>query len=542
MIRASGDEDKRRVLLIIGALLVAQFLSGLDTIIVVTALPTIVGDLGGLSELSWVVTVYLLSSTIASPILGKLSDLMGRKALFLLSLIIFLGGSALAGLSHSILQLIVFRAVQGIGGGGLGVLSRIIVADVVPGRQLGRVQGIMSSTFAVSSVAGPLIGGLLVQHVSWRWIFYVNIPFGLAILVVAAVVLPKSTNRAGVTIDYLGSLLLAVSVIAFLLATTWAGSRLPWNSPEIFELLLGGLVCAFLFVSWERRAREPIMPTRLFRDRVFTISSASGFVLGMAMFGPWVVLPLFLQVVTGVSATDSGLLMLPLLVTFTATSVIVGFLITRYGKYRVFPIIGTTLMLVGFFLYTRMGAHSSRLEVSVYMAVVGMGIGLMLEVLTIAVQNAVHPKDLGAATAGVGFFNSIGGTFGTAVYLSIMNIGLAHWLPRLLPAGVRLRPSVLEGSPSEIKSLPPAIHNAVVNSFAFSIHTVLLYVVPLAAIGLLMVVFLPSIPLREVSVSDLLLAEGGPVVLPLVTMNEHLAAESHHLSSVPATDTSGSVP
>jgi len=504
MLSTQTTDQKRNVIVVFGALLLTQFLSGLDTIILVTALPTIVGDLGGLRELSWVLTVYMLTSTASSPIIGKLSDLIGRKTLFQLSLIVFLGGSALSGFSHSIGQLIAFRAIQGIGAGGLGVLSRTIVADIVPGRQLGRYQGIMTSSFAISSVAGPLVGGLIVDHASWRWIFYVNLPLGFLALVVASVALKVPSHRRRVAIDYRGSALLVASVVAFLLATTWAGNRYGWGSPQIVGLYVGGLALAAVFAYSERRAREPIMPPGLFKNRIYTVASASGFVLGMAMFGPWVVLPIFLQVVTGVSATNSGLLILPLLGAFTLSSVCTGLLITKTGRYRIFPIIGTFLMLIGFLLYTRMGLTTTRLETSLYMVVVGAGIGLMLEVLTIAVQNSAAPEDLGAATAGVGFFNSIGGAFGTALCLSIMNSGLAKWLPRLVPAGVHLRPSVLEGSPSQIRALAPAVHSGVVRSFDLAIHTVFWSVVPLAAIGFVMVLFLREVPLREVSVGELL--------------------------------------
>lgn len=494
----------QNVAAVFGALLLTQFLSGLDTIILITALPTIVGDLGGLRELSWVLTVYMLTSTAVSPLVGKLSDMMGRKTLFQASLVVFLAGSALSGQAHSLLELIVFRGIQGVGGGGLGVLGRTIVADIVPGRQLGRLQGIMTSTFAISSVAGPLVGGFLVDHASWRWIFYINIPLGLVALAVVGSALKVPDARRRVVVDYQGSALMVASVSCLLLAATWAGTRYGWGSGLILGLLAVGVVLAGAFVVVEARTGEAIMPVHLFRDRVFSVASASGFVLGMAMFGPWTVMPIFLQVVNGVSATNSGLLLLPLLIAFTISSVATGFLITRYGRYRVFPIAGTALMFLGFYLYTRMGLSTSRTEASVYMVVVGVGIGLMLEVLTIAVQNAVHPRDLGAATAGVGFFNSIGGSFGTAVYLSVLNGGLAHWLPRFVPAGTRLQPGVMEGSPAEIRSLPGAVHHGVVLAFSHAVHTVFVWVVPLAAIGFVMVLFLREVPLREESALDLL--------------------------------------
>ncbi|HEX5268247.1 MAG TPA: MDR family MFS transporter [Acidimicrobiales bacterium] len=503
--------SNQNVAAVFGALLLAQILSGLDTIILVTALPTIVGDLGGLKDLSWVITIYLLTSTAVAPLAGKLSDMMGRKALFQLSLVVFLVGSALSGQSRSLLELILFRGIQGIGGGGLGVLGRTIVADIVPGRQLGRLQGILTSSFAISSVAGPLVGGLLVDHASWRWIFYINMPIGILALVVVGVTLDLPRNPRRVQVDYAGSVLMTASMSCLLLATTWAGIRFGWGSAPIVGLLAGGCALAAAFVLVEARTGEAVLPVHLFRNRVFAVASASGLVLGMAMFGPWTVMPIFLQVVTGASATNSGVLLLPLLISFTVSSVATGFLITRYGRYRVFPIAGTALMVVGLTLYTRMGISTSRLEASVYMLVVGVGIGLMLEVLTIAVQNSIHPRDLGAATAGVGLFNSLGGAFGTAVYLSILNGAMAHWLPRLVPRSVHLAAGVLQGSPTGIRALAPGVRHGVVEAFARSLHTVFVWVVPLGVVGLLMVIFLPEVPLREQSASELLAAEGAGI-------------------------------
>jgi len=493
-----------RVLPVFCALLLAQLLAGLDTIILITALPTIVGDLGGLNELSWVLTAYMLTSTASTPLLGKLSDLVGRKTLFQLSLLVFLAGSALSGQSHSITELIAFRGLQGIGAGGLGVLGRTIVADIVPGRQLGKYQGIMTSSFAIASVAGPLVGGFFVDHASWRWIFYVNLPLGLVVLAVTAVALHLPGTRRRVVLDYRGSLLLVASIVCVLLASTWAGTRYRWDSAPVLGLLGTGAGLAAAFVVEERRAPEAVMPIRLFRDRVYAVSSAAGFVLGMAMFGPWSVMPIFLQVVTGASATNAGLLLLPLLAAFTFTSVFAGVMITRLGRYRVFPIVGTALMVVGFVFYASMNASTTRLQASVYMVVVGLGVGLMLQVLTIAVQNSVDPHDLGAATAGVQFFNTIGGSFGTAIYLSILSGGLSHWLPRLVPPSAHLSPSILEGSPSQIRTLPAHVHAGVVQSYAQAVHSVFVGVVPLAAVGFVMMLFLRDVPLRDASALELL--------------------------------------
>src|SRR5215470_10635681 len=408
--------DQRRIYVIIGALLLGMLLAALDQTIVATALPTIAGDLHGLSHLSWVVTAYLLASTVSTPLWGKLGDLYGRKIFFQAAIIIFLVGSVLAGLAHSMLELIAFRAVQGIGGGGLLTGAQTIVADVVPARERGRYQGLFGSVFGVTSVIGPLIGGFFVDNLSWRWVFYVNLPIGAVALAVVAAVLPGRLSRVQHRIDYLGTVLLAGAATSLVLITSLGGTTFAWSSAQIF--ILGGLavVLGAAFVWAESKAAEPVVPLHLFRNRVFSASSAVGFVVGFALFGAIAYLPQYMQIVKGVSPTLSGLRLLPLMAGLLTTSIVTGRLVTRWGRYRVFPIVGTATMTLGLYLLSHLGVTTGIWLSSLYMLVLGAGIGASLQVLVVAVQNAVSYADLGAATGGATFFRSIGGSFGTAVF------------------------------------------------------------------------------------------------------------------------------
>src|SRR5215468_10161231 len=416
-----GEVGQRRRLIIIGALLLGMLLAALDQTIVATALPTIAGDLHGLSHLSWVITAYLLASTVSTPLWGKLGDLYGRKTFFEAAIVIFLVGSALCGLAHSILILIVFRAIQGIGGGGLLTGAQTIVADVVPARDRGRYQGLFGSVFGVTSVLGPLIGGFFVDNLSWRWVFYVNLPIGAAALIVVAAVLPGQLRRAEHRIDYLGTVLLAGAATSLVLLTSLGGTTFAWSSAPIFILGAIAVVCGALFVWAESKAAEPVVPLHLFRNRVFSASSAVGFVVGFAMFGAIAYLPQYEQIVKGVSPTISGLRLLPLMAGLLTTSIICGRLVTRWGRYRIFPIIGTATMTVGLYLLSHLGVTTSLWLSSLYMLVLGAGIGASLQVLVVAVQNAVSYTDLGAATDGATFFRSIGGSFGTATFGAVFS-------------------------------------------------------------------------------------------------------------------------
>lgn len=485
----------RQILVVFSGLMLGMFLASLDQTIVATALPTMVGELGGLEHLSWVVTAYLVTSTVAAPLYGKVSDLYGRKIVFQAAIAIFLIGSVLSGLSQSMGQLIGARAVQGLGAGGLMVMAMTIVGDILSPRERGRYQGYIGSVFAVSSIAGPLLGGFLVDNLSWRWVFYINLPIGLAALVVTSAVLNLPFRRVEHPVDYVGAGLLVGGVSSLLLVTVWGGSEYPWVSSVILGLAATAFVLIVAFLWWERRAPEPILPLRLFRNRTFTITSGAGFIVGLGMFGGIIFLPLFLQVVTGASATNSGLLLLPLMAGVLTSSITSGRLITRTGRYKAFPLVGTAVMTVAMFLLSTMGPSTSYLLSSAYMLALGLGMGLVMQVLVVAVQNAVSAEDLGVATSSASFFRSLGGSFGTALFGSILTSRLAYHLGDLV-SGEGSALGDLTGSPELIGQLPPQIRTTVVEAFSDSITTVFATAIPFVLIAFVLVLLLPELPLR----------------------------------------------
>jgi EmrB/QacA subfamily drug resistance transporter len=487
----------RQVLVIIVSLLLGMLLAALDQTIVATALPTIVGDLGGAEHISWIITAYLLAATVSTPLWGKLGDLYGRKFFFQLSIVIFLAGSALSGLATSMLWLIVSRALQGLGGGGLIVGAQAIVGDVVSPRERGKYQGLFGAVFAVTTVIGPLIGGLLTQHVSWRWVFYVNLPVGAVALVVTAIVLPSNLSRIHRVIDYWGAVLLALGVTALVLLTSLGGTSYPWNSPMTYVFGASAVVLLVIWALVERRAPEPILPLRLFANRVFSAASAIGFVVGFAMFGAITYLPVFLQVAKGADPTKSGLQLLPMMAGVLTTSVLSGFLISRWGRYKVFPVVGTAVLTVGMYLLSTVGPSTADGVMYLYMLVFGAGLGGVMQVLVIAVQNAVAHRDLGIATAGATFFRSIGGSFGTAVFGAIFANVLGGRLAEQLH-GVPVPPG-LEGSvnPADLAQLSPEVLTGIVNAYASTIQTVFLVAVPIAAVAFVLTWLLPEIQLRH---------------------------------------------
>jgi len=489
----------RRVLLVIGALMMGMLLAALDQTIVATALPTIAGDLHGLSHLSWVVTGYLLAATVSTPLWGKLGDMYGRKIFFQAAIVIFLVGSALSGLSSSMIELIGFRALQGLGAGGLMVGAQAIIGDVVPPRDRGKYQGIFGAVFGLSSVAGPLLGGFFVQNLSWHWIFYINLPLGALALVVTTGALPSALRRVKHVIDYLGAVVLAGGVTCLVLLTTLGGTTYPWGSAPIVILAVLGVVLLTVFVLVERRAAEPILPLHLFKNRVFAASSAIGFIVGFSMFGAITYLPTYLQVVRGASPTGSGLELLPLMAGLLVTSVGSGLLITRWGRYKIFPILGTAVMTVGLFLFSLLGVSTSTLTISLFMVVLGLGLGGVMQVLVIAVQNAVPHGDLGVATSGATFFRSIGGSFGTAIFGAIFANVLTGNLARYL-AGTKL-PAGFSGaagaSPAALAKLPPAVHTGYIQAVNASLHPVFLWAVPFAILAFAITWLLKEVPLRK---------------------------------------------
>ncbi|HET9091391.1 MAG TPA: MDR family MFS transporter [Acidimicrobiales bacterium] len=495
----------RQVLTVFSGLMLGLFLAALDQSVVATALPTIAGDFHGLNRLTWVVTAYLLTSTASAPLYGKISDLWGRKKIFQFSIVLFLAASALAGLSQNMNELIIFRGLQGLGAGGLMVLAMSIIGDVVPPLERGRYQGYFGAVFGVSSVAGPLIGGFLVQSISWRWIFYINLPIGAAALAVTTVVLKDRSVRRAHKIDYLGALILVAGVSALLLVTTLGGSPggygYPWGSWQIITMIAAGVLLVGLFVLREMKAAEPIVPMYLFRKRVFTASNAAGFIIGLAMFGAIIYLPVYLQVVKGVTPTVSGLELLPLMVGLLGSSILSGQLISRRGRYKIFPVLGTAVTTAGMALLSLLSPTSSDLEISALIFILGVGIGLVMQVLVLAVQNGVDYKDLGTATSLGSFFRSMGGAFGTAILGAVLTDRLTGNLLRALPAPARPHikqiSQLIVGSPKDLKLLPATIHTAAVQAYVHSIDTVFIVAAPITFLAFVFALFLPEIKLRS---------------------------------------------
>ena len=491
----------REILVVMSGLMAGMLLAALDQTIVSTALPTIVGELGGVEHLSWVVTSYLLATTVSTPLYGKISDLYGRKVVFQAAIIIFVTGSILCGLSQDLLQLIVFRGIQGLGAGGLMAMAFAILGDILSPRERGRYTGYMGAVFAFASVAGPLLGGFFVDNLSWRWVFYVNVPVGVLALLITSRALNLPFARRDHVIDFQGAALLVAGTSSILLVLVWGGSEFAWGSPVIVGLALTGVALIVAFVLWEHHATEPILPLRLFRDSIFSIASVLSFVLGCAMFGGIIFLPVFLQIVTGASATNSGLLLLPLMTGLMVTSVSSGRIITRTGRYKIWPALGLATAALGMFLLSTMDPTTTRLQSSLYMVVLGLGLGMVMQVLILAVQNSVPYEDLGVATSASNFFRSMGGSFGVAVFGAVLTARLETELPRFLPPGAADRvggdATALVNSPEAIRALPADIADGIVQAMSGSVTTIFLLAVPILVFGSVVACFLKELPLRE---------------------------------------------
>jgi EmrB/QacA subfamily drug resistance transporter len=489
-----GETSPRRRRLIFAALLLVLFVASLDQTIVSTALPTIVGDLGGQQHLSWVVTAYLLASTVVGPLYGKLGDLYGRKRVLQVALVLFLIGSALCGAAQTMPQLIAFRAVQGLGGGGLLVVAMAVVGDLVPPRERGRYQGLFGGVFGVSVVAGPLLGGFFVDNLSWRWIFYVNLPLGAAALAVIMVAFHSQQTTERHRIDWLGAALLAAGLSGVILYTSLGGTTYAWTSPWMLAALIGGFALLALFPFVEARAAEPILPLELFRNQTFRTTSAIGFVIGFALFGSVTFIPLYLQIVKGHSPTGSGLLMTPMMLGVLATSTASGFLISRYGRYRVFPIAGTAVSTVALFLLSKLAVDTSTGVAAAYMLILGLGLGMVMQVLVLAAQNAVDYRLLGVATSGTTLFRQVGGSIGVSVFGAIFTNRLGQEVAHRLPPGVH---APAHASPALIHQLPPAIHALYIEAVAVALHPVFLTATAIMAVGFALAWRLRDVPLRE---------------------------------------------
>ncbi|GIF51575.1 EmrB/QacA subfamily drug resistance transporter [Asanoa ferruginea] len=491
--------SRRQMNVIYGTVVLGLLLAAMDQTVVATALPTIVGDLGGASHLSWVVTAYLLAQTIAAALAGKFGDQFGRKRIFQVSAMVFILGSVLCGAAQSLLWLVFSRAVQGIGAGGLLVTATALIGDVIPLRDRGRYQGGLGAVFGLATVIGPLIGGLFTDSsLGWRWVFYINVPLAVVVILVAARTIPAIESRGRPVIDYLGIVLIGTGAAGLTLATSWGGTEYAWSSPVIIALFAVSVLLLIAFGFAERRAREPVLPIRLFQSRVFVVSAALSFVVGFTLLGALTFLPTYLQWVQGVSATVSGVRTLPLVVGLLVTAVLAGNTVSRTGRYKVFPIVGGLIMALGLYLLSRMGSGTSTLNTSLYMFVFGVGIGLSMQILIIIVQNTVAYRDLGVATSGVTFLRTLGSSFGAAVFGTIFANQLNHHLTDALRQTGVLPPGVL-GLPTAVHNLPPAQSGPIIEAYAQSVHALFLYAVPVPLVAFALAWFLKEVPLRDMA-------------------------------------------
>jgi EmrB/QacA subfamily drug resistance transporter len=504
----AGLMTHRQVLTVIGGLMVGLFLAALDQTIVATALPTIVGDLGGLNEYSWTVTAYLLFATASTPLYGKIGDLYGRKRIFQIAILIFVAGSLVSGVATSMATLIAGRSIQGLGAGGLIALTLAIVGDIVSPRERGRYQGLFGAVFGIASVLGPLLGGFFTEQLTWRWVFWINVPLGLVALLTIQRTLHLPPKRVEHKVDYVGAALIVAAVTSILLVTVWGGKEYAWDSATIIGLAVFGLVMLVVFVLWELRVPEPLLPMRLFGNPVFTNTSVTSFLFGFTFFGAIIYLPIYLQIVRGYSPTESGLMLLPLVLGIFITSAGSGQLVTRTGRYKIFPVVGLAIIPLSLLWLSSLEADTPIWNLSLRIFVLGLGLGLVIQTLVVAVQNAVEPRDLGVATSSNTFFRSMGGAIGTAVFGSVLTSALTSELTKVMQdlaavlppeAMAQFDPASLQTDPAAIQALPEAIRVPVQEAFTAALDQVFLVGVPVIAVAFVLTLFLPEIPLRETS-------------------------------------------
>ena len=489
----------REVLIVLPGLLMAILLAMLDNLIVSTALPRIVGDLGGVAHLSWVVTAYILASTITTPFYGKLGDMYGRKKFFIAAIIIFLAGSALSGLSQSMAELIAFRAIQGLGAGGLMVGAMATLGDIVAPRERGRYMSYMMVVMMLATIGGPLLGGFITTSFSWRWIFYINIPLGGAALVYLLATLHVPAKKVSHRVDYLGGSLLAVAATALILLATWGGTQYAWGSPQIIGLAVATVAAGVAFYVTEMRAAEPMMPLHVYRNRNFSLSMAMTFLTGLAMFGAMTFLPLFQQTVQGESPTVSGLALTPMMLGVTVTSIVAGQVTTKTGRYKVFPILGGAIMAVGMFLLSGLDTGTTRLESALYYVVLGLGMGFLMQMVSLIAQNSVQQKDMGVASSARMFFQQIGGSLGVAAFGALFARQLTESLGAATSrggTGVHISASGGQLNPATVNSLPALVRHDVFAAIADAIQHVFIWALPAAVVIFALAWFIKEVPLR----------------------------------------------